>query len=141
MGFSKMIELLQEKNKGKIVLCNAGNFYIAVGKDAILLNELLDLKLSCFKVEICKVGFPINSLEKYMELISQKGYGFIVYYYNKKKKELEVLQEYKGNKKNEIIKEKQNCYICSSSMKYYKKNDEYIQVVAKLYEKEIGEEK
>ena len=60
-----MMELLQIKNKGKIVICNAGNFYIAIGKDAILLNCLLDLKLSCLKAEICKVGFPISSLEKY----------------------------------------------------------------------------
>ena len=35
-----MMELLQVKNKEKIVLCNAGNFYIAIGKDAVLLNEL-----------------------------------------------------------------------------------------------------
>ena len=32
MSFSQMLEMLQEENKGKIVLCNAGNFYIAVGK-------------------------------------------------------------------------------------------------------------
>ena len=29
MSFSKMMELLQRKNKGKVVMCNAGNFYIA----------------------------------------------------------------------------------------------------------------
>ena len=28
MGFSKMIELLQEKEKGKIILVNAGRFSI-----------------------------------------------------------------------------------------------------------------
>ena len=49
MGFSKMMELLQEKNRGKIVLCNAGNFYIAIGKDALALHEIIGLKLSCFK--------------------------------------------------------------------------------------------
>ena len=51
MGFSKMMELLQQKNKGKIVFCNTGNFYIAIGKDAVLLNNLIDLKLSCLKQE------------------------------------------------------------------------------------------
>lgn len=39
MSFSQMIELLQIKNKGKIVIVNNGNFYIAVGKDALALNE------------------------------------------------------------------------------------------------------
>ena len=34
MGFSKMMELLQTKEKGKIVFCNMGNFYVAIGKDA-----------------------------------------------------------------------------------------------------------
>ena len=36
-----MMKLLQEKNKGKIVLCNCGNFYIATGKDAIVLYKTL----------------------------------------------------------------------------------------------------
>ena len=85
MGFSKMMELLQIKNKGKIVFCNAGNFYIAIGKDAVLLKELLGLQLSCFKTEVCKVGFPIASLEKYMSLIEEKEYGYIVYYLDKEK--------------------------------------------------------
>ena len=68
MGFSKMMELLQQKNKGAIVLCNAGKFYIARGKDAILLNRILGLKLTCLEAEVCKVGFPITSIEKYQKL-------------------------------------------------------------------------
>ena len=85
MGFGKMMEVLQIKNKGNIVFCNAGNFYIAIGKDAVLLKELLGLKLSCFSPEVCKVGFPIASLEKYTELIGETGYGYIVYYLDKEK--------------------------------------------------------
>ena len=65
MSFSRMIEYLQVKNKGKIVFVNAGNFYIAMGKDAVLLHKLLDLKTTCMKPEVCKVGFPIIALEKY----------------------------------------------------------------------------
>ena len=61
-----MIEILQSKNKGKIIICNSGNFYIAVGKDAVLLNRILGLKVNCLKLEICKVGFPIIALEKYI---------------------------------------------------------------------------
>ena len=91
-----MMELLQEKNKGKIVLWNCGNFYIATGKDAITLYESLNLQLSCFKQEICKVGFPIASLEKYTDMIQEKGYGYIVYYFDKQKEELEKIKEYQG---------------------------------------------
>ena len=90
------MELLQIKNKGKIVFCNAGNFYIAIGKDAVLLKELLGLQLSCFKTEVCKVGFPIASLEKYMGLIEETEYGYIVYYLDKEKSKLEVVTQYNG---------------------------------------------
>ena len=41
MGFSKMMELLQQKEKDKIVICNMGNFYVSIGRDAVLLHELL----------------------------------------------------------------------------------------------------
>ena len=141
MGFSKMIEFLQKKNKGKIVLCNLGNFYVGIGKDAVLLNKILDLKVSCFKPEICKVGFPINSLEKYTDLIQQAGYSYIVYYFNKEKSELEVLLEYQGKYKNENEVTQVNCYICSKNTKKYKKEDKYILAVAKLYEEDKEQER
>ena len=88
MAFSQMMEILQEKNKGKIVICNIGNFYVAIGANAVLLNSLIDLKVSCFKPEICKVGFPINALEKYTDLIQEKGYSYIVYYVSGQQKDV-----------------------------------------------------
>lgn len=136
MGFGKMMELLQEKNKGKIVLCNCGNFYIATGKDAIVLYESLGLQLSCFKPEICKVGFPIASLEKYTDMIQEKGYGYIVYFFDKQKEELEKIKEYQGKEMVYIEKTNRNCYICKRSIKYYQKEDIYVKAVAKLYESE-----
>lgn len=134
MGFGKMMELLQIKNKGKIVFCNAGNFYIAIGKDAVLLKELLGLKLSCFSPEICKVGFPIASLEKYTELIGETGYGYIVYYLDKEKSKLEVVAQYNGKNTNKILKNNDICFKCGKGTKPYKKEDKYILAVTKLYE-------
>ena len=131
-----MVELLQEKNKGKILLCNCGNFYIATGKDAITLYESLGLQLSCFKPEICKVGFPIASLEKYTDMIQEKGYGYIVYFFDKQKEELEKIKEYQGKEMVYIEKTNRNCYICKRSIKYYQKEDIYVKAVAKLYESE-----
>ena len=130
-----MMEILQKKNKGKIVLCNAGEFYIAVGKDAVLLHNLLNLKTTCFKPEICKIGFPISSLEKYTDLI-QENYSYIVYYFDKEKETLEFLLEYQGNKYNKLMENNNNCYICSKGIKKYKKPDKYIIALAKLYEDE-----
>ena len=136
MGFSQMMELLQKKNDGKIVICNMGNFYISIGKDAILLNRLINLKVSCFKPEICKVGFPINSLEKYTDLLVQKRYSYIVYYFDQEKEELQILEDYEGKYNNNLKGQNINCYICSKSTGKYKRLDKYIIALSKLYEKE-----
>lgn len=81
MGISTMLKLLKEKDKGKIILVNIGNFYIASGKDVVLLNNIIGLKLTCLETNICKVGFPLNALEKY----------------TKKTKALEILNEIDAN--------------------------------------------
>ncbi len=141
MAFSKMIELLQKKDEGKIILVNAGAFYIGRVKDAVLLHNILDLKVSCMEPEICKVGFPINSLEKYTKLIEEKDYSYIIYNYNKDLGKLDIIKKYEGKKLNNITEEKLNCYICTKTVKMYKKHDKYIQAVADLYEKEYYEEK
>lgn len=83
-------------------LCNLGNFYVAIGKDATLLNNLLGLKVSCVKPEVCKVGFPVCALEKYTELLVQKRYSFIVYDFDQKKEELKILESYEGKNKNKL---------------------------------------
>ena len=71
MSFSQMVEILREQNKEKIVLINAGAFYIAVEEDAVLLNNKLKLKCSCFQKHTCKVGVPTNALEKYITKIEK----------------------------------------------------------------------
>ena len=55
MKFGEMIDILQKNEARYIVLINSGRFFIARGKDAILLNKELDLKLVCMEKEICKV--------------------------------------------------------------------------------------
>ena len=141
MSFSKMIELLQNKEKGKIILVNSGNFYIARGKDAVLLHNVLNLKVNCLETEVCKVGFPLNSLEKYTKLIEEKQYSYIVYNYDSKLEKLNILKYYNGKYLNEINEEKLNCYICTNTVKMYKKHDQYIKAVANLYEEEELENK
>lgn len=140
MGFSKMLELLQRKDKGYIVLANAGNFYIARGKDAVWLHKMLGLKVNCLETEVCKVGFPINSLEKYIKLIEEKEYSYIVYNYNSQRSSLDIIKKYKGKNLNKEETERLNCYICSNTVKKYKKTDPYINAVAKLYEEEFAKE-
>lgn len=139
MSFSKMIELLQNKDKGKIILINAGAFYIARGKDAVLLHNILDLKVNCMQTEICKVGFPLNALEKYTKLIEEKNYSYIVYNYDKNIEKLNIIKQYNGKKLNKLEENKLNCYICKNKVKIYKKDDKYIKAVANLYEEDEKE--
>ena len=102
-------KLLQIKDKGYIILANAGNFYIARGKDALILNEILGLKLSCLECEICKVGFPKNFLEKYMQKLEKKDYSYIVYNYDNIFNKLAILRRYEGKHKNEFKEDRKNC--------------------------------
>lgn len=136
MSFGKMVELLQRKDNGKIILVNSGSFYIARGRDAVLLHNILNLKVNCMEAEICKIGFPLNSLDKYTQLIEQEQYSYIVYNFDNKLGKLNITKKYNGKKLNTIEKEKLNCYICTNTVKMYKKNDKYIQAVADLYEEE-----
>ena len=103
MSFSQMVKLLREENKEKILFINAGAFYIAVEEDAVLLNNKLQLKCSCFQKNTCKVGVPIASLEKYLKEIEKLEYGYIVYNFNKEQQNLEIIKEYKGKKKNKTV--------------------------------------
>ena len=89
MSFSKMIDFLQEMNKEKIVLVKCGAFYIAKGKDAVFLSNKLNLKVTCMENRVCKVGIPINSLEKYLKLLDNMQYGYVVYNYEKNENKLE----------------------------------------------------
>ena len=135
-----MVELLQRKDNGKIILVNSGSFYIARGRDAVLLHNILNLKVNCMEAEICKIGFPLNSLEKYTQLIEQEQYSYIVYNFDNKLGKLNITKKYNGKKLNTIEEEKLNCYICKNTVKMYKKNDKYIQAVADLYEEEYQEQ-
>lgn len=133
MSFSNILEILQEKNKGKIVLVKLGVFYIATGKDAVLLNNKLDLKCTCFKNNVCKIGIPINALDKYIEELNQIKYSYIIYDYNKENNEL-IEIESKIGKQNKLVDNNINCLKCKGINVY--KEDEYMQAIYKLISEE-----
>ena len=113
MKFSKKIEEIKnrEENKGKIVLVRCGIFFIATGNDAILLNKLYGLKVTCFKEKTCKVGVPVSFALKYIELIEKDGYGYSLFDYDKETKELELKYQYQGkeNTEEKTCKECKEC--------------------------------
>ena len=138
MSFCNMMEILKEKNGGRIVFCNNGSFYVAIGNDAIALNKELKLQLSCMKKGVCKVGFPINALEKYTGLLIETGYSFIIYDFNSEKEELGIIISCGGRRLNwEIAKNK--CFTCEKSKD--KKIDKYTHALIKMREEEEKEER
>lgn len=66
---------------------------------------------------------------------------YIVYNYDNKIGKLKVIKQFQGKNINTREEEKLNCYICTNTVKMYKKNDIYIQAVANLYEEENKKQK
>lgn len=113
-----------KENEGYIILIKNGIFFIGVGKDAIILNRLLKLKLICMKEKLCKVGFQTRSIEKYIRELQKLNNSFVIYDYNKDLKKEEEIVRFKGN----FIFEDNNCLDCKNC----KSRKETIQDVKKI---------
>src|SRR5699024_12083400 len=66
-----------------------GTFYVAVGEDAVLLHKKVDLKCTCYKMNICKVGFPVIALDKYVEKLNETKYAYVIYDYRSEERRVE----------------------------------------------------
>lgn len=132
MTFSQMLGFLRMRNPDKIVFIKSGVFYIAVAQDAVFLNKLLSLKTTCHKNNVCKVGVPENSLKKYLNKLDEKGYGYVVYSFDKEKIEIkkEIIKE--GEAHNEL-EPNIECILCKAGMNN-DKTDIYKEALGKLYE-------
>ncbi len=131
MSFSKMVEILKKKEKNKIVFIECGAFYLAMGEDAIFLHEKFEFKCTCFLENVCKIGIPINSLEKYIRKLDDMHYAYVVYDFDKEESKLRIKYISKGKYHN--IEEKSiNCLTCKGTSKY--KEDKYLEAVTKLLE-------
>ena len=65
---------LQSDNENTLYLFKYGIFFIFVDEDAKIVSNLLHLKLGQLNDTIVKCGFPINSLEKYVNLLKSTNY-------------------------------------------------------------------
>lgn len=68
---------IKAKNKGYILLLKSGAFYISLGIDAYILNDILKLKLTDFS-DTKKVGVPVNSIEKYIDLMQHYDVPYVI---------------------------------------------------------------
>ena len=112
MKFCEEVEKLQRENEGSVILVKNGIFFVAIGKDAVILNRELDLQLTCMKKELCKVGFLVKNAEKYIEIMKSKEISFKMYIIDVKKGKIEILLENIGKNMKEV-KANVNCSKCS----------------------------
>ena len=119
MKFSEIVEKFQniEENKGKVIFARCGAFMVAIGKDAIFLNKVLKLNVSCLKSGVCKVGIPVTYTLKYANMLEDMGYGFTAYDYDHKTKEFKLKYSFNGTPNPE----KARCLDCKNC-KYYKEH-------------------
>lgn len=75
--YIKYLELKKE-DSSKYYLFKNGNFYIFLSEDAKKINEITMLKCSSFSKNIIKCGFPIRSLEKYLNLFKNLGIDIVI---------------------------------------------------------------
>lgn len=117
MKLVEEIKKLQNDNTGKIIMVKNGIFFVAIGKDAIILNDILGLKLTCMRKGLCKVGFLVKNVEKYIKKMESIGNSFALYVKDEKEN-LEQIYNFEGTKTKET-KECKNCKECLN-----KKEDE-----------------
>lgn len=87
--YDKYVEL-KNKDSSKIYLFLCGNFYIVLDSDAIMLNEMFDMKLTKFSNLCDKCGFPKNSIEKYINMLNEHN---IKYEIIENKDKLDIIRE------------------------------------------------
>lgn len=99
MIYDKYVELKNKDNK-LLYLFEVGNFFIFINEDAKKISELTNLKLTKFGNNV-KCGFPINSLDKYINIFNEIGLDVsVIYKVNNreviKDKDIEELDIYKN---------------------------------------------
>ena len=113
MTFSNKIYQLQGRYPSDVILIKNGIFFVAVGKDALFLNEKLKLKCTCFGNEICKVGFLVKSAENYINNMKKLGISFRMYVLDKNKDE-ELIFKNEGTTVNLFNMNCSKCNECSN---------------------------
>lgn len=74
---SKLINIytnLKKEDPNTLYMFKSGIFYIFLDKDATIMNQLFNLKLTNFNDKVLKCGFPCASLDKYQNLLRLTSY-------------------------------------------------------------------
>lgn len=81
MSFLELFQKIKNKNEEKICIIRSGIFYYGLKNDAYIMEETCGLEKICFSRNVCKVGFPIASLEKYINMLKENNISYCIYDY------------------------------------------------------------
>lgn len=103
-----MYNNLKKQNSETIYLFKLGLFYNFLNDDALTISNLINLKVSNLSPSIIKCGFPTNSLEKYISLLSKYNFKIKIIDFSKENLVYNI-NEYKLDKNiisfcNKILK-------------------------------------
>lgn len=60
MKFYDFVQYLKRLYPKTIIFVKCGAFFNVIGKDAIIVEEIFNLKRTCFSKGICKCGIPVQ---------------------------------------------------------------------------------
>lgn len=69
---------LKATNANQLYLFKSGMFFIFLDNDAKLVFNELNLKLTKLNDNVVKCGFPVNSFQKYSNLLKERGFEFSI---------------------------------------------------------------
>lgn len=96
--FEEIYYRLKNIEEDKACFVESGSFYVVLGYEAEVLSEIMELEKTCFGNKKCKVGFPVLSLRKYMNVMEKLKIPYVIYGYSKTKDDEGILAEYKDKK-------------------------------------------
>ena len=70
-------ELYKRQYNNYIILFKQGNFYLSINDDALVLNSIFNYKVNVIS-NFIKVGFPINSIDKVIQILEEKSINYII---------------------------------------------------------------
>ena len=136
--FTQIAKKLQEENMGKIILIRCGIFFCAIGKDAVILNNIIKYKPICQEKEVCKCGIPVHTFKETIPKLIETEYSYIVYDYDKEDKTPKEIYRIEGKP---IFEEQENigCEQCWYYKNKKKDTKDYINELQKLMENKNNE--